>query len=429
MSLRRARAIAYGVVALLGVAAVVFTSPLPRAASMPAAEVQSRGPSVDSRERFDTLGQRETLVSVLGRGGLSATAAREALNASKLLDHRRIRIGMPVRLSSSLEDSLPVEISLGLAVDRILHLRRTASGWTGEVEQLSWTTDTIVVSGVVRTHLYAAMDSAARDKLGPATRDELTRDLASLYEYRVDMSRDLQVGDSFTVVAEREVGRQGAVRIGRIVAATMKLSGTTIDAVRFKSAKVAGEFFDGSGKPLRSGFLRAPVEFRYISSGFGMRRHPILGTMRRHVGTDYAANSGTPIRAIGDGVVIKAGWGNGYGNMLEIRHANGFVSRYGHMRGFAQGVRAGKRVVVGDRIGYVGSTGLSTAPHLHFEVLVRGVQRNPRQALRNASSDPIPRGERRAFAVARTEAQAMLRSPAPVASADTSSARRGTQQQ
>ena len=429
MSLRRARAIAYGVVALFGVAAVLFTSPLPRAASLPAAQRVAGVASSASRVRYDTLGERETLVAVLGRAGLSAPAAREALNASKLLDARRIRLGMPVRTGSSVGDSFPTEITLGLAVDRLLHLRRTATGWTGEVEQLAWKTDTIIVSGVIKTHLTAAVDAAARDRLGPGTRLQLTDELASLYDFRVDMSRDLQVGDSFTVVAERDVGPQGAVRIGQILAAAMKLSGKTIEAVRFKSAKVAGEFFDGDGRPLRAGFLRAPLEFRRISSGFGMRRHPILGTMRRHQGTDYAANAGTPVRAIGDGLVIKTGWANGYGNMVEVRHKNGFVSRYGHLRAFSSGARAGKRVAVGSTIGFVGATGLATAPHLHFEVLVRGVQRNPRQALANASSDPIPKAERGAFAVARTVALGLLRSPARLASADTSSARRGTQQQ
>ncbi len=162
-----------------------------------------------------------------------------------------------------------------------------------------------------------------------------------------------------------------------------------------------------------------PIQFGRMTSRFGMRRHPILGTMRQHQGTDYGAASGTPIRTVGDGVIIKAGWGNGYGNVVEVRHPNGFVTRYGHMRSFAKGITRGKRVSVGSTIGYVGSTGLSTAPHLHFEVLVKGVHRDPRLALRNASSDPVPQKERRAFAAARDEARALLRQPTRVASADT----------
>ena len=174
---------------------------------------------------------------------------------------------------------------------------------------------------------------------------------------------------------------------------------------------------------MRSGFLRNPVSFRRISSGFGMRRHPILGTMRAHQGTDYAANAGTPIRAIGDGTVIRAGWHNGYGNVVDIRHANGYVSRYAHMSGFAKGVHGGARVTREQTIGFVGSTGLSTAPHLHFEVLVKGVHRNPRSVLANVSADPIPASERIAFAEARTRTLAMLDGPARLASAESAAAK------
>ncbi|MEK7402059.1 MAG: M23 family metallopeptidase [Gemmatimonadota bacterium] len=427
-SLSRARAIAYGAMALFGVGAVMITSPLPRASELPALATRGQARAASElRVRFDTLGSRETLVHVLGRAGISARDARAAL-ATKLLEPGRIRVGMPVQTRSRLTDTAPTEILLGLAIDRILHLRRNGTGWTGEVEQLLWTTDTIVVSGVVTSHLYAAMNVAARDVLADSLRDRLTYALADLYEFRVDMSRDLRVGDSFRVVSEREHGPSGAVRVGRIVAATMKLSGTTIDAIPFKSANAGGEFFDGDGRPLRCCFLRAPLEFRRISGRFGLRRHPILGTTRRHEGMDYAASSGTRVRAIGDGVVIRAGWTNGYGNTIDLRHPNGFVSRYGHMQGFAKGVRAGTRVAVGRTIGFVGSTGLSTGPHLHFEVLVNGRQRDPRQAFGKQSIKPIPDAERRAFVAARDQARELLGSPARFATADTSSAKRATQQ-
>jgi murein DD-endopeptidase MepM/ murein hydrolase activator NlpD len=407
--------------ALFCVATVALTRPLPRV-SMAAVTRAEPPKQAAKRVRHDTLGPRETLVQVFARSGLSATEARAVLRVSPMLDQRSIRVGMPLQFSSGPGDSLPTEVRVGLAIDRYLRLRKSVIGWVGVEERLPWWTDTIVVSGVVKTHLYAAVDAAARDLLAAATRDRLTDELAALYEFRIDMSRDLRVGDSFTVIAERQHGPEKAVRIGRILTATAKFSGTSIEAVPFKSAKVAGEFFDGDGRPLRSGFLRAPLELRRITSGFGMRRHPILGTMRKHEGTDYGARAGTPIRAIGDGVVIKAGWGNGYGNMIELRHPNGFVTRYGHMQGFAKGVRLGTRVTVGKTIGYVGSTGLSTAPHLHFEVLVRGAPRDPRIALRNTSSDPIPAAERGLFAQARSDAVALLRSPV-LAKADTSSAK------
>ncbi|HEY7394463.1 MAG TPA: M23 family metallopeptidase, partial [Gemmatimonadaceae bacterium] len=144
-------------------------------------------------------------------------------------------------------------------------------------------------------------------------------------------------------------------------------------------------------------FLRAPLEFRRISSIFGSRRHPILGDVRQHKGTDYAADAGTPVRAIADGVVTRRGWGGGYGNVLEIRHRNGYVTRYGHLRGFASGIRVGSSVSIGKTVAYVGTTGLSTGPHLHFEVLVNGKQRDPRLALKATVGDRIPEEERSAF--------------------------------
>ncbi len=307
-------------------------------------------------------------------------------------------------------------------VDRLLHLKRTDAGWSGEEERLPWRTDTVVISGRITpgaSYLYAAMDSAAYGVLPYSARNQLVVTLAEdIYEYRVDMSRDLQYGDEFRVVAQRRVAPDGTTRLDTVIAATMKLSGKEIEAVRFRSAKTNGLWFDQDGRPLRSGFLRSPIQFSRITSRFGMREHPILGTLRKHEGIDYGAPAGTPIRSIGDGVVVHAGWSNGYGNIVEIRHPNGYVTRYGHMRGFAKGIYSGARVSQKQTIGFVGSTGLSTGPHLHFEVKVKGVQRNPSQVLANVSADPIPASERTAFATVRQRALALLTSTRYLASAD-----------
>ena len=423
MSLKRARAIAYGVVAVLAVVAIIFTKPLPPASMPPAGEVITQGLTAPLwSERHDTVARGETLAEVLARGGISELIVREALSAAKSLNPRRIPAGMPIRLRSLAEDTLPSEIILELAVDRLLFLKRSDSGWAADEVQLPWTIDTIAVAGTITSSLYTAMDEAAVNILPKMARDELVVGLAEdIFEYRVDMSRDLRVGDEFKVIVERSVGPKGMTKMGTIIAATMTLSGKTVEAVRFNSAKVDGLYFDQDGKPMRSGFLRSPVRFRRISSRFGLRRHPILGTMRRHQGTDYAANAGTPIRAIGDGLVIRAGWHNGYGNVIDIRHGNGYVSRYAHMKGFAKGVRTGVRVTREQTIGYVGSTGLSTAPHLHFEVHVKGVQRNPASVLANVSADPIPKSERAAFAAVREQVLAMMDSPRYLASVASSS--------
>jgi len=422
MSLRWARAIAYGVVALLAVAAILFTKPLPEDAHRPPGEVLTAQRAPGWRVRHDTLGRGESLFNVLARGGVSEMLAREAFKAAKTLDFRRIPSGMPVVVRSAEEDSVPSEIILQLAVDRLLHLKRTEAGWVGEEERLPWQVDTIVVEGRITpttSFLLLAMDSAAAHVLPQSARQQLVYTMAEdIFEYRVDMSRDLRVGDEFRVVAQRRVAPNGLTRLDTVIAATFRLSGKTIEAVRFRSPRTGGLWFDQEGRPLRSGFLRSPLKFSRITSRFGMRRHPILGTMRKHQGTDYGAATGTPIRTIGDGVVIRAGWNNGFGNVVEIRHPNGYVSRYGHMSRFGSGITRGARVAREQTIGYVGSTGLSTAPHLHFEVIVNGAQRNPSVVLANVSADPIPKSERAAFDATRERALALLASPRYLASVD-----------
>jgi murein DD-endopeptidase MepM/ murein hydrolase activator NlpD len=257
--------------------------------------------------------------------------------------------------------------------------------------------DTVTVSGVIHSSLYSALDKSRAADLPREARAELAYSLADIFEYRVDMSKDLQDGDQFHILVERLQKPNGAILINKILGARLALSGNDMDAILFKGAGSSGEYFDGTGKSLRASFLRAPVAFRRISSIFGGRRHPVLGTWRQHKGTDYAAAMGTPVRSVGDGVVIFAGRKGGYGNVIDIRHRNGFVSRYGHLRGFAKGVRSGTRVNIGSTIGYVGMTGLATGPHLHFEILVGGVQRDPRVALRMKGGMPIASSERGLF--------------------------------
>jgi murein DD-endopeptidase MepM/ murein hydrolase activator NlpD len=392
----------YALLALALAGAIRFTPRLPDDTQRPAELLTTQAATPSWKLRFDTLGRGESLQSLLERGGLSDVDAGRALKAaaSASLNERRIPAGMPVTIRTRAADSVPSEVSLQLSLDRVLHLRRSGGGeaWTGSEERVPWTTDTIIVGGTIASNLYDAMDASARNDLPASARQQLAWSLADVYEYRVDMSRDLQVGDNFGVVAEREVSPDGAVRIGRVVAATFTLSGSVIKAVRFSSDSSSSEFFDQSGRSMKAAFLRAPLEFR---------------RWREHKGTDYAAATGTPVRAIGDGVVVREGWGNGYGNMLEIRHPNGFVTRYGHLSRFASGIHMGSRVTIGKTVAFVGSTGLATGPHLHFEVLVGGRQRDPRVALQSVGGAPVSVSERSAFEQVRDRILASLDSPAP----------------
>jgi murein DD-endopeptidase MepM/ murein hydrolase activator NlpD len=404
-----ARIIAYSVIGILAVGALRLTPPLPPAGPPTLGAVEVRPLWF---RQADTLGDGETLSALLARQGLAGQSAAQVLRAATTLDARRVRAGMPVLVSRLDSDSVPSTVVFQLDVDRLLTVQRTDSGWISHEDRLPWQTDTLVVRGRITSTLYGAMDVSALEMLPAPARAELAGELADIYEYRVDMSRDLQVGDEFRVLFERASGPQGIVRIGTILAASLKLSGKETEAIRFETASATGKYFDQSGKAMRAGFLQAPLQFRRISSVFGSRRHPILQTMRAHKGTDYAASSGTPVRAIGDGTVIFAGKRSGYGNVVEIRHRNGFVTRYAHLRGFAKGIRGGARVAIENTIGYVGMTGLATGPHLHFEVLVGGVQRNPSSALRGqGNADPIPAKEQARFASVRERMRVSLDRP------------------
>jgi murein DD-endopeptidase MepM/ murein hydrolase activator NlpD len=403
----RARALTYAMVATMGAAALVATPRLPARGAAPAGASSFRG----GRERVDTLKYGEPLARLLERGGVPKEHTADVIRAAPI-DERRIPGGMPVTFRSPAHpDSSPSEIVLQLAIDRFVRLTRTAAGWSGALEQLPWTTDTIVVAGPIRTTLYDAVRDGAGGLLPMRARVELAWTLADIFEYRVDMSRDLQPNDSFRALVERSRTSSGAVRLGNVLAASFDLSGTRLAAVRFSSARISGAYFDQTGKSMRAAFLRAPLEFRRISSGFGLRRHPILGIWKKHRGTDYAAARGTPVRSVGDGVVVRAGWGGGYGRVLEIRHHGGILSRYAHLRGFARGVRPGARVSIAQTVAYVGSTGLSTAPHLHFEVLVDGVFQDPRVALTRRGGVPVPAAERGRFEETRTLLLAALDAP------------------
>jgi murein DD-endopeptidase MepM/ murein hydrolase activator NlpD len=391
----------------MGAAALVATPRLPARGAGPAGVLSFQG----GRERVDTLKYGEPIARLLERGGVPKDRTADVIRAAPI-DERRIPGGMPVTLRSPAHpDSSPHEIVLHLAIDRFVRLTRGATGWSGALERLPWTTDTIVVAGPIRTTLYDAVRDGASGLLPMRARVELAWTLADIFEYRVDMSRDLQPNDSFRALVERSRTSSGAVRLGPVLAASFDLSGTRLAAVRFSSSRISGAYFDETGKSMRAPFLRAPLEFRRISSGFGLRRHPILGIWKKHRGTDYAAARGTPVRSVGDGVVVRARWAGGYGRLLEIRHHGGIVSRYAHLRAFARGVRRGARVSIAQTVAYVGSTGLSTAPHLHFEVLVGGVFQDPRVALTRRGGLPIPAAERPRFDETRTLLLAALDGP------------------
>jgi murein DD-endopeptidase MepM/ murein hydrolase activator NlpD len=389
------------------------------------------------RTRTDTVRQGELLVAVLQRAGLSHDEAARALRAARTVDSRKVRPGTMVTTRVH-ADSGPGEILVRTGIDRLVRLQRdpgaSASGgavWLETEEKLAWHTDTVVIAGVVQSTLSAALQQGG-DAFPVGMRNDVAFALADILEYRLDLSRDLHQGDSVQVLVERQRAPNGTVRPGSILAARLTLDGRRVETLRFENgARDGGEsrsaYFDGEGKTMRAAFLRAPLAFRRISSVFGLRKHPILGIWRAHQGMDYAAAAGTPVRALGNGTVVFAGWKGGYGRVVEIRHRNGYLTRYGHLQGFASGIKRGASVSISRTIGYVGASGLATAPHLHFEVMVGGKQRDPRVALRNVSGEPLSSGQRSAFASRKATLFAMLdRAVASAATTRTAAPARGS---
>jgi murein DD-endopeptidase MepM/ murein hydrolase activator NlpD len=264
--------------------------------------------------------------------------------------------------------------------------------------------DTVLIRGVIRSSLYDALHTAASRALPRQAHTELAWRLADVFEYRLDMSRDLEPGDEIRVLVQRALRPNGSVYASELLAARLRVSGSRIEAVRSRR----GVYVDRRGQSLRATFLRAPLSYRRLSSEFGMRWHPILGRWREHRGVDYAAPAGTPVRSVGDGVIIFAGWNGSYGNLVEVSHPGGVVTRYAHLRGYAGGTRRGARVRVGQTVGYVGSTGLSTGPHLHFEMLVNGQYTDPRYALHMRSRQGPRFADRRGVGGSRTALLAAL---------------------
>jgi murein DD-endopeptidase MepM/ murein hydrolase activator NlpD len=266
------------------------------------------------------------------------------------------------------------------------------------------------IEGPIDNTLYLALDAQVADELlSSGERQRLAWDLADVYAWSVDFTRDIRAGDTFQVVLEREISDEGEIRFGRVLAADLQVAGKRLTAFRFQQHDGSAAFYDAEGQSLKRAFLRAPLQFRRISSSFNRaRRHPVLGITRRHEGIDYAALVGTPVMAAGDGVVRQAGYAGGYGNLVEIRHANGIVTRYGHLSRIL--TRPGARVSQGQVIGRVGATGLATGPHLHYEFRVNGAARDSRR-VGLGQGTPVARAERAGFELERDRLTALLYPP------------------
>lgn len=318
-----------------------------------------------------TVRRNETLGNIFERLGLSAALMHRLLEQSESVrglvqihpgDQIAFRIPADGQLSAlqfdrSESERILVQVDGDKVHERVIERqleRRTQYG-----------------SAVITSSLFGAGSAAGMSDV------QIMR-LAEVFNYDIDFAQDLREGDSFAVVYE-SIYRDGVrLRDGDILAAVFVNQGKRYEAFRYTGADGRSDFYGGDGRSLRKAFIRTPVEFSRISSRFSSaRKHPILGRVRAHKGVDYAAPSGTPIRAAGNGSVLFVGKQNGYGNVIILQHGKDTTTLYGHMSRFAKGIARGQKVQQGDLIGYVGMTGLATAPHLHYEFRVKGVHRDP----------------------------------------------------
>ena len=272
----------------------------------------------------------------------------------------------------------------------LLEVTRNDSGFEARNRAINEAPRLVYKSGVVRSSLFAATDAAGIP-------DAIAMQVARVFATDIDFHADLRKGDRFSVEYEMIYEAGELVAPGRIVAAEFVNDGRIYRAVLFQDDEGHDAYYSLDGASRAKAFLRSPVEFSRVSSGFGSRMHPVFNQWRAHTGVDFAAPRGTRVLATADGVVLSAGVRGGYGNAIEIRHGGGVVTLYGHLSGFAPGVRAGARVRQGEPIGYVGATGWATGPHLHYEFKLAGIHQDPlKVALPKA--EPVPAQLRARFA-------------------------------
>ena len=359
-----------------------------------------------------TIARNATLETTLD-GVISRQSIHHLLESARpLYDLARLSIGHPFDLTLG-PDGLVTAFSYGIDELRTLKVRRKGDALQAEMLTKTYDIRTELVGGTITSSLFGAVTDAGEE-------DQLALDLAQVFEWDVDFNTELQKGDSFRAAVEKLYLDGRFSRYGAIMAAELVRGNRVLKAVRFESPSSPAAYYSPEGVPLRKTFLRSPLAFSRITSRFSRARmHPILGVARPHLGVDYAAPVGTPVRAAADGLVTSAGWSGGYGNSVRIRHTRGLETLYGHLARIT--VRSGQRVSQGMLIGNVGSTGLSTGPHLDYRILKEGTFVNPLKVA-PPPPEPISASLRPAFKTVRDSRLALLEATPPSAVAQNTSA-------
>ncbi|WP_110971562.1 peptidoglycan DD-metalloendopeptidase family protein [Pseudomonas huaxiensis] len=356
------------------------------AAPEPAKEVANNQPN----HREVTVARGDTLSTLFSKVGLPANVVHEVLASNKQAKQfSQLKHGQVLQIELDKDGQLA---SLHSKVSDLetIRLNKSANGFVFNREVTKPVVRSAYVHGVIKSSLSASAQRAGLSH-------NMTMDMASIFGYDIDFAQDIRQGDEFDVIYEQKVIDGKVVGNGNILSARFTNRGKSYSAVRYTNKLGTTSYYTADGNSMRKAFIRTPVDFARISSRFSAgRKHPILNKIRAHKGVDYAAPRGTPIKAAGDGKVLLAGRRGGYGNTVIIQHGNTYQTLYGHMQGFAKGVKTGGTVKQGQVIGYIGTTGLSTGPHLHYEFQVNGVHVDP-LGQKLPMADPIAKAERQRF--------------------------------
>jgi len=344
--------------------------------------------------RSETVRPTDTVDTLLSRLGISDAQAAAYLRQDPAV--RSQLLGRPGRIAraEATEDHALAALTARWVADDSGHFKRLVverspqGKFTTRVETAPLSASIRLGSGTIRSSLFAAVDESRLP-------DEVAVQMADVLSAEIDFDRGLRKGDRFSVVYEALEADGEPLRTGRVLSLEFVNNGKTYQAVWFQEPGTKGGYYTLDGKSWTSSYLASPMEFTRVTSGFARRFHPILRQWRAHLGVDYGAPTGTPVRTVGDGVVEFAGWQNGFGNVVFVRHNGADQTVYAHLSRID--VRPGQRVDQGQRIGAVGATGWATGPHLHFEFRVNGVHQDPIQVAKRTQGVPLSTASRPAF--------------------------------
>lgn len=335
-----------------------------------------------------TIKQGDTLSTLFSKRGLNTELHKIMLLGDQVKELKSVHPNQ--KLHFHIQDENLLGIELETSVNRRLKVVKHKQDYKVDEVVRDFEMRTQVASSTIKNSLFLAGQRAGLS-------DSLIMQLANIFGWDIDFALDIRTGDQFSVVFEEKYLDGKKIKDGAIIAAEFINAGENYRAARYTDSKGNTDYYSPSGHSMRKPFLRTPVNFARISSGFNLKRkHPVLNRIRAHKGVDYAAATGTPIKASGDGKVIHHGTKGGYGRTIIVKHGSRYSTLYAHMHKYAKNTQVGKHVKQGQIIGYVGKSGLATGPHLHYEFRVNGVHRNP-LTVKLPDASPLPKSEMARF--------------------------------